>query len=209
MQRRTMQGKARGSLFIVSAPSGAGKTTLCRKLTEVLPGIGYSISHTTRRPRAGEENGRDYIFVDEAEFRRMIGDKEFLEWATVHGNLYGTSQRMLREMQGQGTDVILDIDVQGARQLREASPEGVSIFILPPSLEVLRSRLEKRGSNSAEDMERRMRTAVEEIREYKKYDYVIVNDLFEKALDELRAVVLAERVKTDKIDPEWVKTFGS
>jgi guanylate kinase len=204
-----MQGKASGSLFVVSAPSGGGKTTLCRKLVAVLPGIGYSVSHTTRPPRAGEENGKDYVFVDEAEFRRMVGDNEFLEWAQVHGNLYGTSKRMLRDMQARGTDVILDIDVQGARQLREAGPEGVSIFILPPSLEVLRSRLEKRGSNSAEDMERRMRAAVEEIREYKNYDYVIVNDVFEEALDRLKAVVLAERVKTDKIDPEWVETFES
>ena len=175
----------------------------------MLPGISHSVSHTTRPPRAGEENGKDYVFIEETEFKRMIGENEFLEWAKVHGNLYGTSRRMLRDMQGQGADVILDIDVQGARQLREAGGTGaVSIFILPPSLEVLRLRLEKRGANSAEDLERRMKTAVEEIGEYKNYDYVIVNDVFEKALDDLRAVVLAERVKTDKIDPEWVKTFG-
>lgn len=199
---------AKGNLFVVSAPSGAGKTTLCRKLTELMPDLRHSVSYTTRTPRSGEQDGKDYIFVGEGEFRRMIEEDEFVEWAEVHGNLYGTSRSILEGIREQGADVILDIDVQGARQLRSKYRNGVHIFILPPSLDVLRKRLEGRMSNSAEDMDRRMRRAVEEIKEYNNYDYVIVNDIFERAVEELKAIVTAERVRTDRLNPEWINRFA-
>lgn len=202
-----MPGKAKGSIFVVSAPSGAGKTTLCKRLTELMPDVRHSVSYTTRPPRKREENKRDYVFVDEGTFRRMIEEDEFVEWAKVYGNLYGTSRSLLEGMRDEGADVILDIDVQGARQFRTGYRNGVYIFILPPSLDVLRARLESRMSNSSEEVQTRMRRAVEEIREYKNYDYVIVNDTFDEALEELKAIVLAERVKTERVDSEWVKTF--
>ncbi|HET6514741.1 MAG TPA: guanylate kinase [Thermodesulfovibrionales bacterium] len=200
--------KRKGSLFIVSAPSGAGKTTLCRELTAVLPDIRHSVSYTTRPPRKGEADNRDYTFVKEEEFRRMIREGAFVEWAVVHGNLYGTSRQRLEEMRKEGIDVILDIDTQGARQLRLNYRDGLYIFVLPPSLDVLKKRLDDRMSNAPDDIKLRMKRAVEEIREYKNYDYVIVNDILAEALSELKAIVLAERVKRENIDPEWVETFA-
>jgi len=201
--------KHRGNLFVVSAPSGAGKTTLCQRLTCQTPNIRHSVSYTTRPPRRDEVNGRDYTFVDEDEFRKMVEAGEFVEWARVHGHLYGTPRGRLEEMRDEGIDVILDIDTQGARQMRNNYGEGVYIFILPPSMDALRERLEKRMSNSPEEIDLRMKRATEEIREYKSYDYVIVNNNFDEALLELKAVVMAERVRTDSLDPEWVKrTFN-
>jgi guanylate kinase len=200
-------GKTRGNLFIVSAPSGAGKTTLCQKLVSLLPDIRHSVSFTTRPPRKGEVNDRDYTFVDKERFSRLIQEGEFAEWALVYGNFYGTSGKRLEEMRNAGLDVILDIDTQGARQLRRSYGNGLYIFILPPSLDVLRERLKSRMSNSPEDIDLRMKKAEEEIREYKTYDYVIVNDTFDDALMKFRAIVMAERLRTDRIDPEWVKNF--
>ncbi len=197
--------KRRGNLFIVSAPSGAGKTSLCQKLTSVVPNIRHSVSYTTRPPRKGEINDSDYTFVSEDEFHRMVKGNEFAEWAKVHGHLYGTSRKRLQELREKGIDVILDIDTQGAREIRKHYDDGVYIFILPPSMEALRERLEKRMSNSPEEIDLRMKRASEEIRDYKSYDYVIVNNDFSDALTELKAIVLAEDSKTDKMDPEWVK----
>lgn len=199
--------KRTGNLFVVSAPSGAGKTTLCQRLSIVVPGLMHSVSYTTRPPRPGEVNNRDYTFVDEEEFRKLIEEGEFAEWARVHGNLYGTSRRRLEVIREKGTDVILDIDTQGARHLRNSLGNGVYIFILPVSLAVLRERLESRKSNTPEDIRRRMLRAVGEIGEYKNYDYVIINDQFEDALEELRAIVLAERSRRERIDPEWMAQF--
>jgi guanylate kinase len=207
MEIRVMMRKARGSLFIVSAPSGAGKTTLCQQLTSRLPGIRQSVSFTTRPPRRGEVNDRDYTFIGEDEFRKLIADGEFLEWAKVHGNLYGTSRNRLEKLREEGNDVILDIDIQGARQVRAADGKGVSIFLLPPSVNVLRARLASRMSNSPEEIELRMKRAREEIMEYKNYDYVIVNDVFDEALEQLKAVVTAERARADRVNPEWVRTI--
>ena len=202
-----MMRRSKGSLFIVSAPSGAGKTTLCNQLLKEFPGVRHSVSYTTRPPRRGEVNDRDYTFVDEEEFRKPMEEGEFVEWAKVHGNLYGTSRRRLDGIRNEGVDVILDIDVQGARHLRATYGNGVYIFILPPSIETLRRRLDDRMSNSPEEIDGRMRRAVEEIAEYKNYDYVIVNDIFEEALAELKAVVIAERARSNKLDPEWVEKF--
>lgn len=197
--------KNKGNIFIVSAPSGAGKTTICQKLTELFPDIRHSISYTTRLQRNGEVNDRDYTFVNESEFLKMAEAGEFVEWAKVHGNLYGTSKRRLKEMMDQGISVVLDIDTQGAKQIRGCYDDGVYIFILPPSIETLRERLEKRMSNSPDEIELRMKRAADEIREYKNYDYVIVNNDIEKALEELEAIVTAESKKTDKIDHQLIR----
>lgn len=201
----TVTARRRGSIFIVSAPSGAGKTSLCQKLASVVPGIRHSVSYTTRSPREGEVNDRDYSFVDNASFLKMVDSGEFAEWAEVHGYYYGTSSRRIQDLMNEGIDVILDIDTQGAEQMRDKFDEGVYIFILPPSLEELRERLEHRMSNSSAEIELRMRRATEEIKDYKWYDYVIVNKDFDEALAELKAIVTAENRRTQKLDPQWVK----
>jgi len=151
--------KSKGSLFIVSAPSGAGKTTICKKIMKTMDNVKTSVSHTTRKPRLGEVDGEDYLFISEKKFRGMIQKGEFVEWAEVHGNLYGTSRKRLEKIVNNGFDVILDIDTQGAEQIRKTYGSGVFIFILPPSMSELRDRLEKRMSNTKEDMERRLKRA--------------------------------------------------
>ena len=191
----------RGSIFVVSAPSGAGKTTLCKQIISILDNIKPSVSFTTRSPRVGEVPDEDYCFVSEAEFRTMIDRGDFVEWALVHGNLYGTSMRQLGELINAGYDVLLDIDTQGARQIRKFFNNGVYIFILPPSMTELKRRLEGRMSNSLEDMNRRLERAVDEIKEYYIYDYVIVNDILESSLKKLEAIIIAERLRSSKIDP--------
>jgi len=197
--------KDKGSLFVISAPSGAGKTTLCQKLSSILPDLQHSVSYTTRPVRTGEVNNRDYTFVSGKVFRNMTDKGDFIEWAKVHGHLYGTSRKRLEEMLRKGISVILDIDTQGARQIRKKYDGGVYIFILPPSLEVLKERLNRRMSNSKQEIEERLRRAVEEIKDYKKYDYVIINDIFEDALEQLKSIVFLEKVRTKNIDPLWIK----
>lgn len=197
----------RGSLFVVSAPSGAGKTTLCQRLASEIEDIRHSVSYTTRKPRKGEVNDRDYTFTDRDTFMRMAEADDFIEWAEVHGNLYGTSKNRIEDMLVSGMDVMLDIDTQGAAQMRKLR-EAVYIFIMPPSMEVLRQRIDTRMSNSPDDIDIRLRRATDEIREYKNYDYVIVNDRFEDALAGLKAIVTAERLRTARINPQWVKNFG-
>lgn len=197
--------KHRGDLFVVSAPSGAGKTTLCRKLISILPDITHSVSYTTRAPRPGEVNDRDYSFISETDFRRMADEGQFAEWAEVHGNLYGTSNSRLEDTLEKGTDIILDVDVQGARQLRESFPNGVYVFVLPPSMEALAERLRSRMSDSPGEIKRRLEKAGDEIQDYVYYNYVIVNNIFEEALKELEAVVIARRLDSGRVDPGWVK----
>lgn len=198
----------KGNIFIISAPSGAGKTTLCRMLLESTPGIVFSISYTTRPPRPGEVDGKDYYFVDEKSFMDMVRAGEFLEWAEVHGNLYGTSKKKTLEIIQHNTDVLLDIDVQGAAQIRQKGIEATYVFILPPSLDALRKRLEHRRTDSEDVIMRRLQNAIEEIRAYSEYDYIIVNDRLEVALEYLRSVVLSRRVEKKRISHEWVrKTF--
>ncbi|MBI3592616.1 MAG: guanylate kinase [Nitrospirae bacterium] len=194
----------RGSLFVVSAPSGAGKTTLCHRLCETLSGIKHSVSYTTRQPRPGEINDVHYTFVDRDTFRAMIVNGEFVEWAEVHGNLYGTSRKRIEEMVSAGLDVILDIDVQGARQIRQNVSDCPFIFILPPSMEVLKERLAGRMSDSEAVIAKRLRNAIGEIWEYKNYDYVIINDLFDEALRELVSIVTAERARISKVDHDLI-----
>lgn len=196
--------KRTGNLIVLSAPSGAGKTTLCQKLLAEMPDMQMSVSYTTRQPRAGEVDGVHYSFIEKERFQTMIADAAFVEWAEVHGNYYGTSRRRIEEICAAGKDVVLDIDVQGARQIRQVFPDSVHIFILPPSQEALRQRLEGRMSDAPEVIARRLQKARDEIREYRLYDYVIINDSLDAALQELLSVVRAERARVDRFDHAWV-----
>lgn len=186
-----------GLLFIVAAPSGAGKTTLVRQLLASTAGISLSISHTTRAPRPGEVDGRDYHFIDVARFKAMIAAEDFLEWAEVHGNYYGTSRRWIESERAAGRDVLLEIDWQGAQQVRRLFPDAISIFILPPSLAALRQRLEGRGTDSPAVIARRLAAAHEEMRHVGEFGYVIINDDLATALADLAAVVRAARLRLD------------
>jgi guanylate kinase len=197
--------KNKGILFVVSGPSGAGKTTLYRETASSLPNLKHSVSYTTRRPRPGEVNDRDYTFINRTEFKGMIEKGEFAEWAEIHSKLYGTSKKRLEETLDSGIDVILDIDVQGAEQLKKKYKGGVYIFVLPPSLEVLEERLQKRMVNSKEEIEKRLKVAAKEIKRYREYDYVIVNNTLEDALKELSAIIISKRVNTERIDPQWIE----
>ncbi|UCG79556.1 MAG: guanylate kinase [Nitrospirota bacterium] len=195
----------RGNLIVVSAPSGAGKTTLCRMLCDRIDGIEHSVSFTTRTPREGEQNDIDYSFIDVDEFREMINRNEFLEWAEVHGNYYGTSRIRIDEKRGSGADIIMDIDTQGARQLMEKLADATYIFVLPPSPEELESRLRGRGTESEEVISMRLRKAREEISDFDRYEYVIINDSLEQAVEELRCIVQARRYGISSIDHDRIK----
>ncbi len=192
--------RRRGTLFVVSAPSGAGKTSLCQELVRLLPDIRYSVSCTTRKPRPAEVAARDYHFVDETTFRGMIKDNAFLEWAEVYGNLYGTPRAPIKEWIGQGLDVLLDIDTQGALQIRRHEPEAVSVYILPPSLDVLRRRLEQRQGDTPDEIARRLKKAKDEVKHYHDYQHVIINDDFKFSVRQLEAIVLSERSRTALLD---------
>ncbi|HLF96768.1 MAG TPA: guanylate kinase [Methylococcaceae bacterium] len=184
-----------GTLYVVSAPSGAGKTSLVKALHENVPGLAVSVSHTTRAMRPGEIDGQDYHFVAPAVFERMIAEGAFLEHARVFDNYYGTSQAAVEECLQRGEDVILEIDWQGARQVRRLMPASVGVFILPPSREILRQRLKGRGQDSEAIIERRMNDAIAEMSHYPEYDYLVVNDDFPRALESLREIVHANRLR--------------
>ncbi len=183
------ENESSGHLFIVSAPSGAGKTTLCRALLRRFPDIRYSVSYTTRSPRKGEQEGVDYCFISDEEFRKGIEQSRWAEWAKVHGRFYGTDAGVLADAIGKGKDVLLDIDVQGACQLVERFPEAVTIFVMPPSIDALRSRLLARGADSREVIDRRMAAAEEELRCRDRYRHIVVNDRLDKAMAEMQALV--------------------
>jgi guanylate kinase len=184
-----------GHLYVVAAPSGAGKTTLVRLLLERQTDIQLSISNTTRNPRPGEQNGREYHFTTVDDFRGMISRGEFLEWAEVHGNFYGTSKKWIADRLAEGLDVLLEIDWQGAQQVRQLFPEAIGIFILPPSMEELERRLTGRGTDAAEVIARRLAAAQAEMRHVGEFDYVIINNQLEEALADLLAVVRASRLR--------------
>lgn len=181
-------------VYIVSAPSGSGKSTLVNELFKMVHGLDFSISYTTRPPRGSEQNGKEYFFISKQEFEAMIEADEFLEYANVFGNYYGTAKRFLRETEKRGNDLLLDIDVQGAAQIKKRIPDAVSIFILPPDREKLEWRLRNRGLDPETVIRRRLDTARREIENYSKYDYILVNNLLEQSADELKAVVQAERI---------------
>ncbi len=181
-----------GRLLILSAPSGAGKSSLAKALTESLPQSVVSVSHTTRRPRPGEKHGEHYYFVTADDFAAMIRDGRFLEYAQVFDNYYGTAREPIERLLAAGKVVILDIDWQGARRIKAAMPQAVSVFILPPSLEVLSQRLTDRRQDSDEIIARRMRDAVAEMRHYSEFDHVVVNDDFEAALSDIKAIIRGE-----------------
>jgi guanylate kinase len=190
-------------LLILSSPSGAGKTTLTRRLLEAFPDLRFSVSHTTRKPRANEVDGKDYHFVDRAKFEALVREGAFMEWAEVHGNLYGTS---LAEVERARSDaacggVLFDIDYQGARQIRAKVPDVVGVFILPPSMEELLRRLRGRASDSAEVVQRRFEVASKEIEHYALFDYIVVNDDLARATESLYGVVRAERSKRSRVAP--------
>jgi guanylate kinase len=187
----------RGTLYIVSAPSGAGKTSLVKALLESTEGVTVSVSHTTRAMRPGEQDGRDYHFVDVDQFQQMVAAGAFLEHAQVFDNFYGTSRESVLAQLAQGLDVILEIDWQGARQVREAIPEALSVFILPPSRDALEQRLRGRGQDDDTVIARRMRDAQSEAARYDEYDYLIVNDQFDTALAQLQSLVLSRRLRLD------------
>ena len=187
------------TVFIISAPSGSGKSTLVEKVRKIIPGIDFSISYTTRPPRGTEENGREYFFVPRSEFEDMVRKDEFLEHADVFGHCYGTAKRVLRQAEQSGHDLLLDIDVQGAEQIKRKLPQAVSIFIMPPDRKVLEARLRKRSLDAEEVIQRRLVTASREIENYEKYDYILVNDRLDESIAALTAILLAERLKRSGI----------
>jgi guanylate kinase len=201
-----------GNIFIISAPSGSGKSTLTNEVRRVVPNLEFSISYTTRPPRGSEQSGREYFFVSREEFERMLAEDEFLEYAEVFGNYYGTAKRFLREATARGHDLLLDIDVQGAAQVKQKVADAVSVFILPPSREELERRLRRRAEadddlqrkllgdgarpfNTEDIIQRRLQTATREIENFSQYDYILVNDRLEQSIDVLKSIVEAERLK--------------
>ena len=184
-----------GNLFVVAAPSGAGKSSLVKALMELDAQVQPSVSHTTRAPRGQEKHGREYFFVSPQEFDGMVLSDAFVEWAHVHGQRYGTSKKMIEDRMSQGSDVVLEIDYQGAIQIKRMYANAVLIFILPPSWEELRSSLERRGEDAPDIIEMRLKNAAEELAQAKEFDFVIINEVFERALFDLKAVVHAQRLK--------------
>jgi guanylate kinase len=192
-----------GRRFILSAPSGAGKTTLCRAILERFPDLNYSVSHTTRAPRPGEQNGIDYHFISTESFQERLRQNRWAEWARVHDNFYGTSADFLETLEADGRDVLLDIDVQGAEQILKRYPEKtVAIFIMPPSLEILRQRLTGRGGDSPEQVEKRLRNATDEMARKDMYHHIIVNDRLEETINALGSLIESYRLKGRNAGPE-------
>jgi guanylate kinase len=189
---------SRGMLIVVSSPSGGGKGTLIDRVLKTVPGLAFSVSYTTRAPRGSEQDGREYFFVDEPTFRAMIGHGDFLEWADVYGHLYGTHASQVASERAEGRDIILEIDVQGAESIRHRVSDAISIFILPPSFELLRNRLVARATDSPADLERRLNGAPAEVAQYRHFDYVILNDDINRASQQLAAVIYAERARRER-----------
>ncbi|CAM8641561.1 Gmk Guanylate kinase [Comamonadaceae bacterium] len=196
-----------GNLFVVAAPSGAGKSSLCKALLELDSRLQPSVSHTTRPPRGQEKHGREYFFVSQPEFDAMVEADAFVEWAHVHSNRYGTSKKAIEDRMAMGADVILEIDFQGAIQIKNVFANAVCIFILPPSWEELRSRLERRGEDSADIIDMRMKNAQLEVAQVAKFDFVIINELFDRALFDLKTIVHSQRLKISAQRRARAETF--
>lgn len=194
-----------GAIFIITSPSGGGKGTLIKEILQRVANIGYSVSYTTRKMREGEINGQHYFFVSKEEFENLIEQDEFLEYAEVHGNYYGTSKTKVFEETAKGRDIILEIDVQGAEIIKQKLLEAIGIFILPPSFEVLQERLINRQTESVEDLAVRLKNSRSEVEEYKDFEYVVINEVVEKAVLELESIVLAERLKTKRQEDKIIK----
>jgi guanylate kinase len=197
----------KGQLFVISAPSGAGKTTIVEALKRRFKDLAYSISHTTRLPRKGEVDGKDYHFVTRKTFEKMIEGQQFVEWAEVYGNLYGTGFSTLEEKLSSGSDILLDLDIQGGKNIRDRFKNSVLIFLLPPSLDILENRLKKRATDSEEVIERRLGEATSDIRNCSWYDYLIINDDLETAIKETLSVILSERCRTERRLPDIRSRF--
>jgi len=193
-----LQALTRGKLFIVSAPSGGGKGTLLRRVLKTVPNLSYSVSFTTRPPREDELHGRDYYFVTVEKFEKMRDDGEFLEYAIVHDNYYGTSQAIVELELSSGRDVVLEIDVQGAALVKEKLPEAIGIFILPPSFEILRERLIGRGTDEDESLQTRLKNARGEVERYKEFDFIVINDSIEIATTQLASIFYADRARRER-----------
>lgn len=194
--------KSRGILVVLSGPSGAGKNTVLSTVLPRIPDLRYSVSATTRPPRPGEAEGVDYFFVDDAKFDQMAQSNELLEWAEFCGNKYGTPRRFVEECLARGESIITDLDIQGARQIKQSYPDGVFVFLLPPSLSELENRLTQRGTEGSEAISKRLETALEELRAIVDYDYWVLNDSVETAASDLEAIIRAERRRVERIDPE-------
>ena len=197
-----------GMLIVVSSPSGGGKGTLIDRVLQTVPGVSYSVSYTTRAPRGAEQDGREYFFVSAATFEGLIRQGEFLEWADVYGHLYGTSKAQVERERAAGKDIILEIDVQGAASIRQLIDDAVSVFILPPSFELLRDRLAARGTDLPADLERRLRGAPAEVEQYKCFQYVILNDDINRASAQLASVIYAERARRERQEKRLKKTLA-
>ncbi len=206
MKKFTMFNK--GLLIVVSGPSGAGKGTICSAYLERNPHAMLSVSVTTRKPRIGEKEGKNYFFRDKETFLKMVEDGEFLEYAEVYGNYYGTPKKFVEEELAAGNDVILEIDIQGALQVKERFPEAVFVFIIPPSMEELKRRIVKRGTEDAEAIYRRFQSAYEELNYISRYNYVIINDTVESAVAKLEAIVLAEKCRVDRNKQLYLELTG-
>lgn len=206
-----MSSESKPNLFVVSSPSGGGKSTLVQAALQRVPGLAFSVSFTTRQPRPNERQDREYHFVSEEEFLGLRDRGQLLEWAEVHGNFYGTSKEQVNESLSQGVDLILDIDVQGARQIHRAETGAILVFVMPPSAETLRQRLINRSTDPSYNIERRLKNAYAEVRAWNEFDYIIVNDDLDRAVSSLVAIILAARQRTPRQSPAVnaiLKTFG-
>jgi len=205
----SLQPTRSGILFVVSSPSGGGKGTLVQRMLNAVPDLSYSVSYTTRPPRNGELDGREYFFVTRDRFEQMVAANEFLEWASVHGNLYGTARTQVSREIDEGRDIVLEVDVQGAASVRQLITDSVSIFILPPSHEVLRQRLQRRGTDTPDELQLRLRNAPAELAHYTAFDYLIINDDVELAASRLVAIVNAERSRCERQELQVKRIIAS